>query len=426
MDQFSSKPLFESNLLQHAQGESTTVVLQVSDFHISGGLEQVVYDVAVVLRSQSFDVILFNCGKSGQPFQKFADDRFKTVSLDCNNEQEYKRQLSIHDAKLVNGHYSVQGAKWCHDVNVLFIQTIHNMYLWLFEPNFSLLLKQHRDADEYTSAYICVSQTVLNYAAYKMNLDKQKMIVIRNGVDESRMDKSCDATSLRRSLGYDENDFLILQSGTIAPLKGQEYVADAVMKARKELDDKSIKLVLAGTIQDRVYARNIAKRDIGGTTINFVGLRKDMNCLLQAIDLYCHPSLLEGWSLAVAEAAYMNKHILTTNTGGSVQLLQGDDPSKSCLNGKIISIIEPPYHDINNVNINTLTTTKYRHFSEQVKRNIVDIYLKSKTNTCPTNHLQDFKSRMKSSHIYKAYSLLFKWTLTGGSISSARRLIKTM
>jgi len=114
----------------------------------------------------------------------------------------------------------------------------------------------------------------INYALYKradaiitvtptakMILEKvleRKVFVVPNGADLEYF-KPEDKTEARRRLNFTNDDFLVLYAGTIG---GYYRVADAI-EVFKELSnttsDRTIKLVLAGTIIDREHANLLRK-----------------------------------------------------------------------------------------------------------------------------------------------------------------------
>jgi len=114
----------------------------------------------------------------------------------------------------------------------------------------------------------------INYAIYKqadaiitvtptakMILERvldRKVFVVPNGADLEYF-RPKDKTEARRRLNFANDDFLILYAGTIG---GYYKVADAI-KVFKELDNttsnRTIKLVLAGTIVDKEHATLLRK-----------------------------------------------------------------------------------------------------------------------------------------------------------------------
>lgn len=144
---------------------------------------------------------------------------------------------------------------------------------------------------------------------------KNKITVIHNGIDTAYF---CPAEqhAARKKLALPEHVQLIGCSGRMEAVKGQNVLIDAL----KELPN-NIHLSFAGSgsmkqaLQQQAQKLGLSKR------IHFLGHIDQMPTFYQALDLFCLPSLNEGFPLSPLEAQACNIQTLVTNVGASKETL---------------------------------------------------------------------------------------------------------
>ena len=119
------------------------------------------------------------------------------------------------------------------------------------------------------------------------------------GIDLSKyVDVSVDVTKKRKELGVDENDILILSAGELMTRKNHEVIIEAISL----INNPKIKYIICG-IGDRLdFLTNLAIKCGVKDRVSFIGLRYDIPELLQATDIFAHPSKREGLGMAPLEA----------------------------------------------------------------------------------------------------------------------------
>jgi glycosyltransferase involved in cell wall biosynthesis len=126
--------------------------------------------------------------------------------------------------------------------------------------------------------------------------------------------------ALRRSLGLDENAFIVGTTCHIRPVKNVEFVADIVSSI-----DTNVPLyfvVIGPDNKDRGYMARL--RAAGGERIKFLGYREDAVALMPVFDLYVTPTHLPGESFGMAFAEAMSHGVpgLTMYYGGSAEICE--------------------------------------------------------------------------------------------------------
>ena len=123
------------------------------------------------------------------------------------------------------------------------------------------------------------------------------------------------ARAIRNEFGIDKDDVL---SGNVATLtneiKGQEYLIRAMPHIIKVFP--TARLLLIGDGPSESYFVEIIKSLNFRERVILTGFRKDIPELVNILDLYVHPSLTEGLSIAVIEAMFLKKPVIATRVDG--------------------------------------------------------------------------------------------------------------
>ena len=294
--------------------------LQVNDF-LQGGLENVVLGLARGLRARGLRVSLLVLGRQGPAVEQARADGLDVATLAAGRrDPAYRAWLREQRVDLVYAHYSTFGARAAADLGVPFVQVVHNTYVWLDER----AIDAYREADAATSGYICVSAEVARYCDRRMGLSVNKMIVVPNGVDLSRLDaaRSQRPDRLREELGLSADDFVFLNVASIHATKAQDLLLRAM--APVVADRPRTRLVLVGSASDPEYERRLRRRvvELGlERAVILAGQRPDVGRFYWMADAFVLPSLWEGWSLALTEAACTGLPLIASTVGGARELL---------------------------------------------------------------------------------------------------------
>ncbi len=104
----------------------------------------------------------------------------------------------------------------------------------------------------------------------------------------------------RDALGVDQSTLLLGHVGRFHPIKNHVFLVDIFSELVKLRPESKLLLVGQGdleqAIRDKVEALDLSDRII------FVGIRSDVNALMQAMDVFAFPSLFEGLGIVAVEA----------------------------------------------------------------------------------------------------------------------------
>lgn len=127
--------------------------------------------------------------------------------------------------------------------------------------------------------------------------------VIHNGIDTDGFSYSEEARdSIRKEYGLSGDDFVIGHSGTLIPLKNQEFLIRLLPQIRKTVPNTHLMLLGRGEPDYLNHLRGIASECGVTDSVLFCGGIMNVSKFLSAMDVFAFPSLREGTPLALIEA----------------------------------------------------------------------------------------------------------------------------
>lgn len=392
------------------EGRPLNILLQVDSF-TQGGMEQVVIDLAESLDPKYFSPSLLLLGEGGDAVARARDKNLRVILLPENEmEDGYRKLLEEEKIDLINAHYSLFGANFAAEKGIPFVQTIHNTYVWITAEQRAKYLAN----DQFTTAYTCVSNMVAHYSDVKLGLPPEKMLIFPNGIDASRFEEEPtpeEREETRAKMGFSPNDFVFLNVGTILPTKAQIELVHAFERVVER--HSNAKLLILGRSVD---AKHLAELEwhIDRLHLNrdviLGGHREDIVPHYWAADALVLPSLWEGWSLAMIEAACAGLPIIATNVGGALEMF--DDVAGT--------LIAPPFESITDLEESTIW--------DYLKKNdptFISDLANAMISICDdrprTMQTESIRRKFDRKNTYRKYEDLFLWLTQGGHPSALRR-----
>ncbi|MDB5057676.1 MAG: glycosyl transferase group 1 family protein [Chloroflexi bacterium] len=134
--------------------------------------------------------------------------------------------------------------------------------------------------------------------------------------------------AVRAELGLPEDALVVGMAGRISPSKGQLQLMEAMVPSL--IRDPRVHLVLAGSenparngISDRIM--HAAQKHNVTSQVHLLGHRSDVPRILDAIDLFAHPTRNDPCPLAVLEAAAHGLPIVAWREGGTATLVRDQE-----------------------------------------------------------------------------------------------------
>jgi len=190
--------------------------------------------------------------------------------------------------------------------------------------------------------YAISSATALimpSYGAYQLLLKdlpeikfmKKEVFIIYNGVEPIEI-KSRFRNVVRRRLGLDSKDFLIVAVGRLVHEKG----FDVLVRATKYLYDSGISnihVAIAGDGPQRKILEKLVESLDLKTKVHFLGYVKDISEIYSAADVFVSSARRSAFDLTLIEALSAGVPVIATDVGGNKEaigdagvLIKPEDP----------------------------------------------------------------------------------------------------
>ncbi len=169
-----------------------------------------------------------------------------------------------------------------------------------------------------TSKIITISDWIARFTQNAEGAAREIIRTIYYGIEPAQT--SSDRNALRASLNMGKEDIVVGIIARLVEQKGHRYLIDGFAKAVTENQKLRLLIVGSGELEGELKKR--IKRENLQEKVIFTGYRSDTVDLLNAIDIFAHPSLWEGFGLSVLEAMNMGKPVVATNVSALPELVE--------------------------------------------------------------------------------------------------------
>ncbi len=195
---------------------------------------------------------------------------------------------------------------------------------------------------------VAVGEAVRQALIVNEGIADESIAVVYNGIDADRFaGRPGDRALVRRELGLETDAPVILQVARLDYLKDHATAMRSMARVMRE--KPAARLLLVGEGPEERSIRTQVEQLGLGTSVLFLGLRKDVARLLQAADLFLLSSVSEGIPLTVIEAMCAGLPVVCTRVGGTAEVIidgetglltaAGDD---AAIAGAILRLIGDP------------------------------------------------------------------------------------
>ncbi len=179
-----------------------------------------------------------------------------------------------------------------------------------------------------TDIVVAVSEALAHELPSTLWVSRDRVALIRNGIDTASFLPRPDTGEIRRELGLAANVPVIGSIGRLNPIKGYDVMIEAFARLRDLSPNTNAVLVLAGEGSQRAaLAALVEARRLSGR-VHFLGWRDDVHALHATFQLFTMSSHSEGTSISLLEAMSAGLPPIVTDVGGNAAVL-GSSLSRS-------------------------------------------------------------------------------------------------
>lgn len=141
---------------------------------------------------------------------------------------------------------------------------------------------------------------------------KSEFEFVKNGIDTERFAYNYEVRKkIRSQMGFSSDMFIMGTVGRMEYQKNHEFLLDIFKEVKNKQENSKLILIGDGILRNKILDK-ARKLNIIEDVI-FLGVRNDVDQLLQALDLFVMPTRFEGLSLALLEVQCSGLPCLTTD-----------------------------------------------------------------------------------------------------------------
>ncbi len=174
----------------------------------------------------------------------------------------------------------------------------------------------------FIDVFIVCSNAVKRWIIKNYRIPQRKIRIMHNPVLTDLFKPQSDTGNFRGMLGLGQDEIAICSVGTLGRgiNKGMNYCIEAMSELTKEY--RNIKLLIVGDGELRGELEKQTK-DLGlDGVVKFLGFRRDINSILNAIDIFVLASHFEPCGIVIIEAMAVAKPVVCSAAGGTPELIE--------------------------------------------------------------------------------------------------------
>ena len=210
--------------------------------------------------------------------------------------------------------------KAAKDLHLPLLYTVHG---WSFHQDQSVVKRYLREKIESfltkkCDKTICVSESNKKDGEVRFNLKRTE--VIHNAIDTQKFNPKKQYKDVRKELGIGKTTFVIGYIVRFTVQKDPFTLLDGFSLVVEKHPNAHLLMVGDGVLKPMAIEK--AKQLKLQNHITFEPFRTDIPDILSALDLYCLPSLWEGFPIGILEAMAMGVPVVATPVDGTKELIE--------------------------------------------------------------------------------------------------------
>ncbi|WP_245577877.1 glycosyltransferase [Maridesulfovibrio bastinii] len=165
-------------------------------------------------------------------------------------------------------------------------------------------------------------------------ISNDKIRLIYNGFDVADFDSQQSQPVIEKK----DNEIIIGNAARLTIQKGQKYLLEAAAILRDKGLNFRIAIAGTGELQDQLMGL-VRKFDLDDR-VEFLGFVDDMKSFYQSIDIFCLPSLWEGFGYALVEAMTMEKPVAAFDISSNPEVVANNSTGLLVESGNVEKLSE--------------------------------------------------------------------------------------
>jgi glycosyltransferase involved in cell wall biosynthesis len=306
-----------------SKNKNVKTILFLSTSSGPGGAEQVISNLAASMDPSKYRGVLcvFRPGWLQERSQSRGVATFVIPTQGMTDWRwafRFRNLLKDEQVDLIHAHEfdaNVQGTAVANYLGIPLVATVHGKhYFWE--------KLRRRLAYRWVSrraTMVAVSEDLKRFIVENVGIASNRITVLYNGVDVPPTPAPADIEACRSEMNLPETDRVVGVVGNLYPVKGHQYLIDAIPAVLEKCPDTSF--VFAGRGQLESELKHQVNRLGLSKRVHFLGLRQDIPRILALLDVFVLPSLSEGLSMAILEAMMAEKPVIATRVGGNPEIV---------------------------------------------------------------------------------------------------------
>lgn len=294
--------------------------------HIGGG-ETHLYELVTHMDLARFEPIVLSFS-SGDMVDKLKQKGIKVKVIYTEHAFDFKIWKKVRDfiieeqIDIVHAHGTRAYSNIFLHAKMLKLPVIYTVHGWSFHIDQTYLTRKMRELSEnlltaLADTTICVSKSNQQDGIDHFNM--KRSTVIHNAIDLNKYNPKNQFNHIRNELGISSDQIVV---GYIQRITKQKDPL-TMLHAMKKVFDRSdkIRLLMVGDGDLKSDSIKLAKELMIDDRVIFQDFRTDIPDVLNAIDIYCLPSLWEGFPIGILEAMAIGKAVVATAVDGTREMI---------------------------------------------------------------------------------------------------------
>lgn len=187
------------------------------------------------------------------------------------------------------------------------------------DHNFERWWKIERFLSRFTVGITTVAASVARFMIDQEHIAPEKIDVIYNGIEPGVYEIQLDRNWKRKELGLERADLAVGMVARFFPEKDHRCLLEAFTQVVKRIPHARLLIAGDGPLREKLvrYREELGLSD----RVFFLGNRRDIPELLQALDLFVLSSYKEGLPIVLLEAMAAGRAVVATEVDGNPELV---------------------------------------------------------------------------------------------------------